>query len=857
MLGVDPKVPGNGGPECAAYLSLTQRLMETVIFTLVGIGYMWWSYNHIRLPHKYAYIRKDRGGKRALLVIMSLVWGIEIGFKFSSRTLIYLLNPCHVTTAIQIYLLAAPPSRFVTAMFRIHMNLLPGASLAILFPVTNSRLLPFETEIYWIQHFLMLVVPYYLLRLGGVYTVAHPLDMSWPVFGLGICTFYHWLLLQPVGLVNLNNMLCPAISDPFRGPYYRMAAMCHQSLFIPLFNRSYCLLSKFFLTSCSLTKVKETLSQDLSLSERPVGLQSQSLAEWYLLSGLLDECKQMSQVNLNNMLCPAISDPFRGPYYRMAAMCHQSLFIPLFNRSYCLLSKFFLTSCSLTKVKETLSQDLSLSEAGQPEVSVRDRLTMDDILAEQEEMQPTIHEMQPTIHEMQPTIHVKDEPMKVAAANGHKYEDFANTPHKKLLMPLPEFLSSLSDNPYFGAGFGLFGLGASAALLRKVAQFGMIAFRRHYMMTLEVPCRDKSYQWLLQWITVRGAQKTQHLSVETSFQQMETGKVQTRYDFIPGVGTHFFRFRDTWIRVERTREQHTLDLHMGTPWESVTLTALGRNKNLYFQILEEARAEALREREGKTLMFTAAGSEWRQFGHPRKRRPLASVVLDRGITTRIFQDVLEFLDNPSWYTTRGIPYRRGYLLFGPPGCGKSSFITALAGELEYGICVLNLSERGLTDDRLNHLLNVAPQQTILLLEDVDAAFISRHESPNSEASRKSPLCLSLSLRELNPNSTMKRSVHLTRDIICSPHRLDPALIRPGRVDVKEYIGPCSRYQMEEMFRRFYPEVSAASAEEFAAALESLSAERGPLSPASLQGYLMFYKNAPSDAHRDIERIWTL
>lgn len=80
---------------------------------------------------------------------------------------------------------------------------------------------------------------------------------------------------------------------------------------------------------------------------------------------------------------------------------------------------------------------------------------------------------------------------------------------------------------------------------------------------------------------------------------------------------------------------------------------------------------------------------------------------------------------------KGIPYRRGYLLHGPPGCGKSSFIMALAGELSYGICVLNLSERGLTDDRLNHLLSSAPQNSIILLEDVDAAFVSREESPQS------------------------------------------------------------------------------------------------------------------------------
>ncbi|XP_021929451.1 mitochondrial chaperone BCS1 isoform X2 [Zootermopsis nevadensis] len=300
-------------------------------------------------------------------------------------------------------------------------------------------------------------------------------------------------------------------------------------------------------------------------------------------------------------------------------------------------------------------------------------------------------------------------------------------------MTLIEYLSSLSDNPYFGAGFGLFGLGAGAAILRKGFQGSLILFRRHYMITLEVPCRDKSYQWLLQWITEKGARQTQHLSVETSFEQKDTGQIKTKYDFIPSVGTHFFRYGGTWVRVERTREQQTLDLHMGVPWETVTLTALGRNKQMYFSMLEEARQMALKKHEGKTIMYTAMGSEWRQFGHPRKRRPIQSVVLDTGVAERILCDVKEFLANPSWYSDRGIPYRRGYLLHGPPGCGKSSFITALAGELEFGICVLNLSERGLTDDRLNHLLSVAPQQSIILLEDVDAAFVSREENAQIKA----------------------------------------------------------------------------------------------------------------------------
>jgi BCS1 N terminal. len=49
----------------------------------------------------------------------------------------------------------------------------------------------------------------------------------------------------------------------------------------------------------------------------------------------------------------------------------------------------------------------------------------------------------------------------------------------------------------------------------------------------------------------------------------------------------YLRYGGTWIRVERTREQQTLDLHMGVPWETVTLTAFGRNKQMYFSILEE------------------------------------------------------------------------------------------------------------------------------------------------------------------------------------------------------------------------------------------------------------------------------
>jgi chaperone BCS1 len=97
-------------------------------------------------------------------------------------------------------------------------------------------------------------------------------------------------------------------------------------------------------------------------------------------------------------------------------------------------------------------------------------------------------------------------------------------------------------------------------------------------------------------------------------------------------------------------------------------------------MLSEARSMAISEQSGKTLIYRAGyGADWGLFGWPKDKRPFSSVILDKGISESIKTDIVEFLKSSKWYFERGIPYRRGYLLYGPPGCGKTSFITALAG----------------------------------------------------------------------------------------------------------------------------------------------------------------------------------
>ncbi|KAF7495502.1 Mitochondrial chaperone BCS1 [Sarcoptes scabiei] len=389
-------------------------------------------------------------------------------------------------------------------------------------------------------------------------------------------------------------------------------------------------------------------------------------------------------------------------------------------------------------------------------------------------------------------------------------------------MAIADLIVSLQSNPYFGAGFGLVGLTAALAAARKSVLIAWSGFRRYAFVTCEVNSKDKSYHWILEWIT-RKSSRTQHVSMCTEFFEDEAGRISTRFAYIPSPGIHFFIYKGTIFRCERVREQ--MDALAGRPYELVTLTTFGRDKSIFNLIFEEARSIALAESANKTATYFPFGHEWRVFGQARTKRSLDSVILDAGIKEALVSDVERFLSSSDWYHERGIPFRRGYLLYGPPGSGKSSFVFALAGHLNYSISVLNLSDQSMTDDRLLHLINTAPKDSLILLEDIDCAITS-HKADETTLNRWQGLSRVTYSGLLN-----------TLDGV-----VDDTLTRPGRVDFKIFIGDASDHQLKKAFMRFFPCSSEIDGDRFVNHIRQSYPQ--PISMARIQAHFLAYRDDP-------------
>ena len=194
-----------------------------------------------------------------------------------------------------------------------------------------------------------------------------------------------------------------------------------------------------------------------------------------------------------------------------------------------------------------------------------------------------------------------------------------------------------------------------------------------------------------------------------------------------------------------------------------------------------------------------------------------------------------FLENRSWYDKKGIPYTLGFMFHGPPGCGKTSSIKAVASEGRRHIINIQLSEIK-SKAQLQHLFfndeihvyngtnteryTIPVSERLYVIEDIDAMgdavlrrewkkpvpatkqeksgdiFLDREDGPDKE-----PLDLSFLLNLLD--GTLEANGRILIITTNFPERIDRALIRPGRVDMIVHFKKCSHAILCEMINSFY------------------------------------------------------
>ncbi|KAG0212169.1 hypothetical protein BGX28_006715 [Mortierella sp. GBA30] len=365
----------------------------------------------------------------------------------------------------------------------------------------------------------------------------------------------------------------------------------------------------------------------------------------------------------------------------------------------------------------------------------------------------------------------------------------------------------LGDNQFAAGGFQLALIGGILAGIRVLGSHAIEYLKKRIIVTAEFDSRDESYSWILNWLSDHPYSKTAtQFSVSTTIArgaQKINGEggdsaISATY-FLPAPGLHVFWFKNRllWMYRERVRPAGSTVASSGAAVENITISTLGRSRDLIQSLIMEAQRKFIDRDKSRTVIFQADQyGAWRRT-KSRPKRPLDTIVMDPKLKSYIVNDAKVFFSSESWYAERGLPFRRGLLLYGSPGTGKTSFIHALAGELGLNIYVVNLSSKNLTDDTLSELVSDTPSRCLLLIEDVDAAFVQRESKDAATGITFSGLLNSVD----GVSAQEGRILCMTTNHL---DRLDEALIRPGRVDVRARFGKATQSQAQELFVKFFP-----------------------------------------------------
>ncbi|KAJ7951352.1 AAA-ATPase [Quillaja saponaria] len=204
---------------------------------------------------------------------------------------------------------------------------------------------------------------------------------------------------------------------------------------------------------------------------------------------------------------------------------------------------------------------------------------------------------------------------------------------------------------------------------------------------------------------------------------------------------------------------------------------------LYLQHIHTVANEIENQRKRDLKLFmnvTGDNARWISVAltHPST---FDTIAMESGIKNKVKSDLESFLKAKQYYNQLGRVWKRSFLLYGPSGTGKSSFVAAMANFLSYDVYDIDLSKL-LNDSDLKMLLLQTTGKSIIVIEDLDRFLIGKSTAVSLSG------VMNVMDGILNSCSAEERVMVFTtnrKDII------DPDLLRPGRVDVHIHFPLCN------------------------------------------------------------------
>lgn len=356
---------------------------------------------------------------------------------------------------------------------------------------------------------------------------------------------------------------------------------------------------------------------------------------------------------------------------------------------------------------------------------------------------------------------------------------------------IQEFGAYSKEFPIIAGSLGLWFIGTASYFCKSIPNQIWTFIVKHTTTRMTLISSHTSFHAFLKWYTENGYSKGAR-NIKLSNGRYGGGSdIQS-----VGYGTDYFIFNSTIVRLTMS----SMDASASEKEKDrIELVIIGRSHKTFNRIFEEIRHNE--EENNDSVVIREFGGCW-EYSSKQRKRPLKTIHLNEGIKEELTTFIDNFKSNEDFHIENGIHHQTAILLHGPPGTGKTSIIKSIASEYDAPIHVISAASL----DKIEKAFASLPEHAIVIIEDIDSAKATHKRSEAGEVD----LMTSFSLASLSDILNAIDGIHTThgRILIATTNhidKLDPALIREGRFDLKLKIDHADQHVVEQFIERFFPD----------------------------------------------------